>query len=150
MRKSSGSQAGGVYGGGSDSNTLNLGERDAGGNKLGPANVDTNKYDYAKGKRDAQGGTQKFNYTRQYAPPANEHPLGDKWDPIRQENTVDGPLKSGDYKNVPLTKYASGGQTSTGFNPKDLTPAQRKAMAFQGSDGGLPKQYVFGQKRKQG
>jgi len=111
-------------------------------------NVDTNKYYKDGGGVPGMTPRSAASGHRRYADEAS----GDEtWtdSPLDDKKLVKGPLLSGDYKNVPLTKYASGGQTSTGFAPRDISPGARRARAAAGMED--PEKYVTDpRRRKQG
>jgi hypothetical protein len=124
------------------------GQRARGEEQIGGAtNYDNNKYDRSFGGIPEMT-PRDTKYTRAYDGHQNEFKQGSGWDPLTPEMLAPNPLKSRDFKNVPLTDYASGGQTSTGFDPRDISPGAKRARAAAGME--EPVQYVFGKARRQG
>src|SRR5262245_29301327 len=104
--------------GASDNNSLDTGEREVGGNKPGPLNVDTNKYDYKKSKRDAQGYTGPTGvYEGQFTDNADDE--GWKDSPLADNRLVKGggwkAALSGSHEQPKFTDY-SGGKSTRGYN----------------------------------
>jgi hypothetical protein len=129
--------------------SLATGQRshDTDGATHGGSNSDKNKYDRSFGGIP-QMTPRSTKYTRRFDGAQNEFKQGSGWDPLAPEMLAPNPLHSSDFKNVPLTKYASGGQTSTGFDPRDIPAGVKRARNAASME--MPTQYTFGQKRRQG